>query len=191
MKESSFFHRYKEIILGLAMIAFAAFYLNQAMLLRTRNTIPVNAEIIPNIIGISLKVNAKLIPALLGALVIVLGVLQLLAGIKYLLKVRATDKAEGNSRVFVSKAEGSNILPIVLTFIIILGYAAVFESLGFVISSTICMFCQMLILSPKSKRRPIYFFVISVVVALVVYIAFRKGLELSLPAGILEGVLPL
>ena len=62
----------------------------------------------------------------------------------------------------------------------------VFDWLGFVLSSTLCMFFQMWVLSPKGKFKPGYFFFISAAVAICVYVAFRHGLSLSLPMGLLE-----
>lgn len=176
MKESTFFHRYKEIILGVLMIGLASFYLYNATLIKTRS---------------SVSVSAKMIPEILGVMVIVLGVCQLVSGIKYLLRVREEDKENGAPSTFISALELRDAVPVILTFIIILAYVWSFEYLGFVISSTLCMFFQMWILTPKGKFRPGLFLVISLVVAIVVYIAFRAGLSLSLPAGLLEGVLPI
>lgn len=171
MKTSSAFNKYKEIILGGAMVALAAFYLYSATGIKIRS---------------SVSVSARLIPEILGMAVLALGVAQIIAGIRHLAKVRAEDKAKGTPSVVFNEAEKMDLLPIILTFVLIVGYAMVFEWLGFIISSTLCMFFQILLLAPKEKRRPGLFAIISVVVAVVVYIAFRKGLNLSLPAGILE-----
>lgn len=173
MKESTFFHRYREVILGVAMLALGAFYLYNSTLIRLRGSVNVS-------------VSAKLIPEILGTMVLALGVLQLVGGIKKLREIVLIDKAENNTPVFASAFEKRNAVPVILTFIIILGYVMVFESLGFVVSSTLCMFCQMWVLSPKGKFRPVAFFLISLGVAVIVYIAFRRGLNLSLPPGILQ-----
>lgn len=169
MKTSSFFHRYKEILLGLFMLALGTFYLYHATLIKVRATV---------------KVSAKLIPEILGIMVLVLGLLQLITGIKYLLEVRRENVANGAATPFFSLGEKKDILPIILTFVLIVGYAFAFEPLGFVFSSVLCMFFQMLILVPSSKRSGksiVLFFIISLVTALVVFVAFRKGLNLSLP----------
>lgn len=171
MKESSFFHRYKEIILGIFMIAFASFYLYHATFIRTRS---------------SVSVSAKLIPELLGCLVVVLGIAQIVSGAKYLLEARKKDAAEGNKPVLFAPSGIKNAVPVILTFAIILLYAIAFEPVGFIVSSTLCMFSQMWVLTPKSKFRPLRFLLLSLAVAVVVYIAFRKGLNLSLPEGVLR-----
>lgn len=173
MKESSFFQRYKEVILGVFMIALASFYLYHSTLIRTRSTV---------------SVSAKLIPELLGILVICLGIAQVYTGVKYLLEVRRQNQAEGRTPVFFSKAESENVIPVILTFVVIFLYAIFFEPLGFIISSIACMFALMWILTPKAKFQPVKFALISIVVAVVVFFAFRNGLDLSLPSGVLEGV---
>ncbi len=170
MKASSFYHRYKEIILGVAMIALAAVYLYYSQFIRTRSTV---------------RVSARLIPEILGAVVLLLGFLQFLAGLRYLARARRENAGQGIPSVFMNEEEKKDFLPIVLTFVLIIGYALIFEPLGFVISSILCMFFQMMILAPDARRKPLSFFIISVAVAIVVYIAFRKGLNLSLPPGLL------
>lgn len=173
MKENTFFHRYKEIILGLLMLALAFFYLYHSTLIRTRSTV---------------SVSAKLVPEILGCMVVVLGICQIVAGVRYLARARREAAENGAAPVFVGSEEWRDALPVALTFAVILLYAVFYERLGFVVSSTLCMFAQMWILTPKSKFRPGLFLAISLVVAVVVYVAFRQGLNLSLPAGVLEGL---
>jgi|GEM_PF-892110 hypothetical protein len=171
MKESTFFQRYKEIILGVLMLALAAFYLYHSTFIRTRSMV---------------SVSAKMIPEILGCLVVVLGVFQVLNGIRALAAVKNKDAATGARPVFISSLELRDAIPVLKTFVIILLYAISYEWLGFIISSTLCMFLQMWVLTPKSKFRPGAFFGISLVVAIVVFIAFRQGLSLSLPPGLFE-----
>ncbi len=175
MKVSSFFHRYKEILLGVVMVCFSLFYLYESTFIRVRSTV---------------SVSAKLIPEVLGVIVLFLGILQMVAGAKHLANMLVLDHIEKNKAEFMSPQEKRDIVPVVLTFILIAAYAIAYEPVGFIISSILCMFFQMMILTPKSQKRPALFFLISVVVAILVYIAFRRGLDLSLPQGILEGVLP-
>ncbi|MCC8191330.1 MAG: tripartite tricarboxylate transporter TctB family protein [Planctomycetes bacterium] len=170
MKTSSFFHRYKEILLGALMLGLAAFYLYHIQFIRVSRRV---------------AVNSRLIPEILGTIVLVLGVLQVLHGIKYYLDVRRVDRAAGTPASFLNETEKRDVLPIALTFLLIIGYALSFERLGFVISSILCMFCQMLILAPSGKRRPALFLAVSVVVAAVVYFVFRRYLNLMLPPGLL------
>lgn len=173
MKENSFFERYKEILLGVFMFALALVYLYQTTFIRTRSTV---------------SVSAKAIPELLGCIVIVLAVIQIVIGVKRLRAVESAGRSEGMAPVFFGKLAYETAKPVILTFIVILLYAFTFDWLGFIISSTLCMFLLMLVLAPRSKRRAGKFFAISLAVAVVVYLAFQKGLSLSLPRGVLEGV---
>jgi hypothetical protein len=173
MKTSSAFNRYKEILLGIAMLALAVFYMYYATGIKIRSNV---------------SVSAKLIPEILGLVVGILGVLQTINGVRHLRLVQREDKEQGKTPVVFSLSERRDLLPIILTFVLIIGYAMTFERLGFVVSSSLCMFFQIMLLAPRGQRRPGLFAVISVLVAIAVYIAFRKGLDLSLPPGILEGI---
>lgn len=174
MKSSSFLHKYKELLLGIGMLALAGFYIYHATFIKVRSTV---------------TVSAKLIPESLGILVIILGVAQVVTGINHLAKIRRSNAAQGIPSELMNEEEKRNIPPIILTFVLIIGYAVTFEWLGFIIASTLCMFFQMLLMTPRTKRRPGFFALISLATAVVVYIAFRMGLKLSLPRGLLE-VLP-
>ena len=171
MKNSSFFERYSELLLGAGMLAFAAFYLYHATLIRER---------------VAVSVSAKLIPEILGGMVVILGLVQLAAGVRRLAEIRRANEKNGLTPVFMSDEDKQHLLPVFFTFILIVGYALVYEEIGFIISSTLCMFLQMLLLAPKAKTRPALFAVISLASAVITYIAFRKGLNLSLPRGLLE-----
>lgn len=171
MKESSFLQRYKELLLGAGMMALALFYLYHSTFIKVRS---------------SVSVSAKLIPEILGGLVIILAAAQIWVGITHLAKVRRENAKHGTPSVLFTEEEKGDSFPIALTFVLILGYAVVFEPLGFIISSTLCMFLQMMLMAPKEKKNPKLFALVSVVAAVVVYIAFRIGLNLSLPRGLLE-----
>ncbi len=174
MKSSTLFHKYKEVLLGVFMLALAGIYLYATKDIKTIARV---------------RVDARFIPMLLWILVAVLGVLQLIAGFRNLAAVRRADRESGTKSVGFSQEELRGLVPILLTFVIIFGYVLAFDPLGFVVSSSLCMFLQMLVLTPKGKMNPLLFAAVSVVMAIVVYIAFRKGLDLSLPEGILEGIL--
>lgn len=173
MKESSAFRRYGELALGIAMMALSAFYLYFTTTIRVRGNHPI---------------NSRTVPYILGGMVLVLAVAQIVSGIKHIIAANDEARQLNLKIVGLSIKERQSVLPIILTFVFIIGYAIAFDPIGFVISSIGCMFCMMMLLTPKSVKKPIMFFIISVVVALVVYIAFRRGLNLSLPRGLLYNV---
>lgn len=173
MKNSSFLHQYKELLLGAGMLALAAFYLYHSTFIKVRSTV---------------SVSAKLIPEILGVLVAVLGLCQIGAGINHLVTIRRENKKNGIPSVGMSEEEKANVPPILLTFALIFGYAVSFEWLGFIISSTLCMFLMMMLMAPKAKLRPGFFAAVSFASAVVVYVVFRHGLTLSLPRGLLDSL---
>jgi len=67
-------------------------------------------------------------------------------------------------------------------------YVLLLEPLGFLISSILYVFCQILNLCPKNDVNIVKFAVIAVVSSVIIYFTFRNGLHLMLPAGPLEGV---
>jgi hypothetical protein len=173
MKQSTFFQRNREIIVGAIMLAIAAVYLYNIQFIRIRSQV---------------RVTARLIPEILGALVAILAIVQIAQGVAALLAIRRKN-AEGNvPAVFAGREEMLSLWPIVLTFVTIIAYAVAFDFLGFVIASTACMFLQMLVLTPKGKARPALFAAVSILSAVTIYLAFRRGLSLTLPQGILSGI---
>jgi len=78
---------------------------------------------------------------------------------------------------------------VILSAVLIGFYVFSLETLGFVISTMIYEFCQMVILTPVDKKKNyVLFAIITVVSTLFFYIAFTKFLYLMLPQGLLRGL---
>lgn len=78
---------------------------------------------------------------------------------------------------------------VLLSAILIGFYVFSLETLGFVISTMIYEFCQMIVLTPVDKKKNyVLFAIITVVSTLFFYIAFTKFLYLMLPQGLLRGL---
>lgn len=83
-----------------------------------------------------------------------------------------------------AKAENRNVL---LSVIIIGFYVFSMNYLGFIISTIIYTFCQMVILTPYGKKKTyILYLIISLVCAFGLYLAFTRVLYLMLPQGLLR-----
>lgn len=65
-------------------------------------------------------------------------------------------------------------------------YVHCFERVGFLISTCVYLFVQMLVMAPKEKIRLPMFAVISVVSGAAIYYVFRYRLNVILPSGILN-----
>lgn len=74
---------------------------------------------------------------------------------------------------------------VAFSLLLSLCYVLFLPSLGFVISSFLYLFVQMLLFAPQTQRKPIQLFFISAMASLIIYMVFRGALSLMLPNGIL------
>lgn len=75
---------------------------------------------------------------------------------------------------------------VVITLALLLGYVVGLYSAGFLISTALYLFLQILILTPRGKARPVLTAVLSIVVTACVYGLFVYALHVPLPAGWLK-----
>lgn len=79
---------------------------------------------------------------------------------------------------------------VILSAILIGFYVFSLETLGFLISTMIYEFCQMIVLTPVDKKKNyVLFGIITVVSSVFFYFAFTKFLYLMLPEGLLRGLM--
>jgi len=81
---------------------------------------------------------------------------------------------------------GSDWLALVVISIGLVAQMVLLEWAGFVIAATVLFFCVAL---GFGSRRYLRDGVIAVLLAVIVYVGFTRGLDLQLPAGLLQGVL--
>ena len=165
MEKASKFLKYKELILGIGIIAFSIFYLYNAAVMRI--TVPT-------------AFNSKGVPFLLGGGALLNGIFQTAAGLREAKTFSSASGAESGAEK--EKVDNRSVLLMLLVMIV---YVAMLESVGFLISTFLVLFAQMMILSPKGKVRIPAFLIVSLAVTVVIYYSFRYGLELVLPSGIL------
>lgn len=162
------FKKYRDIILGSVMLAFSGFYLYYAQQIKTRPKLtPAYAA-------------ADRIPLMLGVLLAVLSVLCIIAGIRKMKTAKAEEK---------ESADKNDLTAVALTFAVIIAYTLLMQPLGFILSTVLYLFFQMLILAPANKRNYLLFALIAVVFTAIVFTAFRVGLQQLLPRGIFEDLL--
>ena len=152
--------KYKELLLGIICTLFAAFYLYE-----TTKIQPL----------VETYFNARVMPYILGILMLIVGILQFLSGMKSMKEYVSSEKAE----------EEKNSSTVFLMIVVVFLYVLALKPIGFLISTFVVMFLQMLLLAPKEEIRVVKFLILSVVFTIVIYILFRYGLKLILPAGIL------
>ncbi len=164
------FKKCKDIILGIAMLAFGGVYTYFAQQIRI---LKINKSFAD-------YAGARIIPTLLGILLMVLGLLCLIQGVLKLKKMKNQPK---------EAFDKAGTLAVVLTFACIVGYIMLLPELGFCLSTIIYLFLQMLVMAPKEKRNYVLFGIIAVVFTALVFVAFRVGLTQLLPRGIIESLL--
>lgn len=163
------FKKCKDLILGVVMLLISGFYLITATQIKTR------PKLTPT------YASAQIMPILLGSLLAFLSVICIIQGI---LKMKALSNEETGK-----KADKGDTLTVVLTFAVIFGYIIIIQPLGFCLSTVIFLFLQMLVLSPIDKRNYLLFAIVAVVFTAVIFVAFRIGLQMLLPRGIIENLL--
>ena len=165
------FKKCKDLILGIVMLLFSGFYLIYAQQIKTR------PKLTPG------YASARIMPPLLGVLLAILSIVCIYQGIR---QMRAKDEdASGKEK----KMDRGDLMAVVFTFAVIIGYVIVMPTLGFILSTIIYLILQMIILSPKEKRNYVLFAIVAVVFTALVFVAFRVGLQQLLPRGPIESLL--
>jgi putative tricarboxylic transport membrane protein len=149
----------KEVVIGAAMLATGLIYL-----FLTAN-LPRKAFI-----------DAAFVPYLLAAGMCLLGVLQLLAAWGQAPREDAAAAEAGPDYLTVGKTLG-----------LIVGYIAVLQWLGFPIATVAYLYLQFLVLTPHDHRISHgRYLLIALCAAVFIYVVFRHGFDLLLPAGLLD-----
>lgn len=160
------FKKCRDLILGVVMLAFSGFYLFFTQQIKTR------PKLTPS------YANARIMPTILGVLLAIVSIVCIVQGIK---KMRSHDQEEAG--------EKTDVMTVVLTFAVIIGYIMIMQPLGFILSTVIYLFLQMLVLAPADKRNILLFAIISVAFTAFLFVAFRIGLTMMLPRGIIESLI--
>ena len=164
------FKKCKDLILGIVMLLFSGFYLFYAQQIKTR------PKLTPS------YASARIMPTLLGVLLAVLSVFCIIQGIR---QMRAPEMQDAKAK----KLDRGDVMAVVFTFAVIIGYILIMPILGFILSTVIYLFLQMLILAPAEKRNYVLFAIVAVVFTAIVFVAFRIGLQQLLPRGVIESLL--
>ena len=149
----------RELVIGAAMLATGLIYL-----FLTAN-LPRKAFI-----------DAAFVPYLLAAGMCLLGVLQLLAAWGQAPREDAAAAEAGPDFLTVGKTLG-----------LIVGYIAVLQWLGFPIATVAYLYLQFLVLTPHDHRVSHgRYLLIALCASVFIYVVFRHGFDLLLPAGLLD-----
>ena len=92
----------------------------------------------------------------------------------------------------VQKKEKRDPVPTIrfcVAFGLLILYTVLLKPVGFVIMTALYVFAQSLFMVPPEKRNFLFSGILAVVSSLLIYFVFAKGLSMTLPAGILDGIL--
>ena len=167
------FKKYRDIILGAAMLVFSGFYLSVAQGIKTR------PKLTPS------YASAKIVPILLGVLLAILSVICIIEGV-YKMKKYGTTMTNVKPN---SKQVAGDAFAVIATFALMIVYAIALPVAGFCVSTAVYLFLQISLLAPAKDRNLKLYAIIAVVFTMVVFYIFRLGLSMLLPRGIIEALL--
>ncbi|WP_339251615.1 tripartite tricarboxylate transporter TctB family protein [Sporosarcina sp. FSL W8-0480] len=129
-------------------------------------------------------VGPAFMPQVIAGLIALMALAIIIQGIR---NVKAERVKEASSDVVTKKDPKDEVTyrPVILTFILMAVYVAVMPFVGFLITTAVYMFIQMMILSDKPERRWLLFAVVSVVASATIYYVFRNVFYVMLPSGLL------
>ena len=71
------------------------------------------------------------------------------------------------------------------TILLLVVYVTALRTVGFIITSTLYVACQLMIIAPPNKRKPVVFALFAVLCSLAFYFIFQRFFYLTLPRGFL------
>lgn len=158
------FKKYNDLIVGLSMLAFGLFYLIMTM------QIPRKGKLI----------DATFFPYILSTIMLIVGLLQTVRGAASAKRYDAASYEEPKA------GQKGDMKTVLITVGLILVYVVLLKPLGFIISSSLYLFAQILVLVPvRIKKNYLLYALVAVITSAIIYVSFRFGLDLMLPAGLL------
>ena len=110
----------------------------------------------------------------------------LVAGGLILLGLLFAGSAVRRQAAAAQSAEASDWRPLVIISVGLILQMLLIERAGFIIASAVLFFCVAFAFGSRNYLRD---GIIAILLAIVVYIGFTRGLNLPLPAGVLKGIL--
>lgn len=149
--------RLRDVIVGGAMTAAGILYL------RMGNALPEKDG-----------VDAATVPGILAWMMIALGLVELVGALR---RPAVAGEVEATGAT-------AGLLTVGLTLALIAGFVALLRPLGFPIATALYLFLQFLVLTPRGGRPPVPLYAgLAVGAAVFIFVTFRYGFDLLLPAG--------
>ncbi len=123
------------------------------------------------------RAGASFMPRVTAGLFAILGSILVFESFRYAKSAPANEKNEEN--VF------GGWPAVILSAILMCAYVGLLNTLGFIVSSVVYIFLQMLVLAKGAKCHYLLFSLISILVPIIVYFLFVHMFKVMIPSGIL------
>ncbi|SBW10349.1 conserved membrane hypothetical protein [uncultured delta proteobacterium] len=159
--------KYKDILTGAFLLAFAAFFFYNAGGIRLLGKQIITARAFPR------------------TLAVLLGFLSLWMLVEGVMKLAREKEPSPRAAAPETPGDYSGAARIGLTILALIVYIMCMRPVGFLLSTIAYTFAQTLILTPRENRDYRMAAVTSIVLPTIIYVIFLYGLRLMLPQGIL------
>lgn len=159
-----FFKKYGDIVVSVFFMVLSAAMMVMAKMLPKSKVMEIGPDFMPMVIGV---------------ITFILGAILLISSIRNFKATAAEAAAAG--------PDDSDYKRVLSSFILVLAYVFLMRPVGFLLTTLVYLFLQMLVLAPNDKRSKkdiIQLLIIGVVFTLAVFFLFRYGFKIVLPAGI-------
>lgn len=163
----SILRTYRETWIGVGMAIFTSVYFY--------NTLEIKD------LGLTGSVYAATIPQWLSYVMWLLSAALILTDVSKQRKAAASGEREKDT----AQKSSVNWLTFILTIAVLVGYVLLISVLGFCPATALFLFGEISILCEPGKHKWALFAIIAIVVSIAAYCAFRLGLNLMLPRGIM------
>ena len=152
--------KYGDLMSGIATAMFATVIFVASGFIKQRNNTGLGADFVPKLAAVIL---------------LVLSILLIIRGVR-------TSKAYGPiQKESVPAAYGV----MAASFVLMLAYICLLSTVGFILTTMVYLFLQMILVSKKEQVNYIKFAAISVIASVGIYLLFLKVFSIMIPAGIL------
>ena len=127
-------------------------------------------------------VNSRTFPTICA---VVIGLLSLCLIVQSVLGLRKAPEPT-KEELEAEKKERKRLLDVLAAIILVMLSILLLEPVGYLIVTPLFLFALIMLITPKSVRKPVKFIVLSVVTSVLVYVVFRYGFSVQLPMGILR-----
>lgn len=173
MKYEKYYKGRNDLFSGIVLSAFSIAYLIGATRIK-----------IPKMLSSSF-LNASSVPKLWGTLLLILGIILVIRGVRVMKAGNAPEKKTAAQMV---KDFWSANRAVIEMFVVLLIYIALIQPVGFLISTFLFLFAEFNILSYKEDRKIGFTLIFALICAVAIYALFKYAFSMPLPQGILKGI---